>query len=154
MDSDKPKYSLVMLFDKAADISALKRIASAAKAAKWGDKPPAGLRSPFRDGDEKEGLAGYAGMTFVKASTKFKPDLVDKDRQPIIGEDEFYAGCWARCSLTAYAYDFQGNKGVAFNLHNVQKLQDDDPFVGKLSAEDEFSDGETASQDADQTDEW
>jgi hypothetical protein len=152
MDAEKPKYSVIMLFDKADDLSDLKRIASAAKKAKWGDKPPAGLRSPFRDGDEKD-LAGYAGCVFVKAATKFKPGLIDKDRNDIIDETEFYAGCHARASLTAYAYDFQGNRGVAFNLHNVQKLQDDDPFVGGVSAQDDFGAPEAASQDADQ-DDW
>jgi len=153
MDPSKPKYSIVMLFDKSEDISELKRIAQAAAKEKWGDKIPADRRSPFRDGDTKD-MAGYPGTTFVKAATKYKPGLVDAQRNDIIDETEFYAGCWARATLTAYAYDFQGNRGVAFNLHNIQKLKDDDSFVGGMSAQDDFGAPEAASQDADQIDEW
>jgi hypothetical protein len=149
------KFSITMLFDKAEDLSALKRIASAAKKEKWGDDPPKNLRSPFRDADEEgKETNGYAGKIFVKASTKFQPGLVDAKRQPIIDETEFYAGCWARATVTAYAYSVKGNHGIAFNLGNVQKLKDDDSFMGGVSAADDFGAPEAASQSSDDNDEW
>lgn len=152
MDPAKPKYSITMLFDKDEDISELKRIAAAAKRDKWGEKIPSGLRNPFRNGDEKD-WTGFEGKIFVKAASKFKPGLVDADRVAIIDETEFYPGCWARATITAYAYDVSGNKGVAFNLHNLQKLKDDEPFVGRIEAEDDFADAESSQAPVTSSDE-
>lgn len=143
----EPKYSVVMLFDKAAQASpefkAMKQLANAAIKDKWGDKPPVNLRNPFRDGAEKPELEGYGdGVVFVSASSKMQPGLIDGRLNRImsrdVGPDGFYAGCYARATLTAYAYDKAGNKGVAFGLQNVQKLGDGEAFSGRTRAEDDF----------------
>ena len=63
-NNSDPFYSITMLFDKDTDISALKKIANAAKKEKWGDKPPKGLRSPFRDGNEKESRTDPQGYSY------------------------------------------------------------------------------------------
>lgn len=136
------KYSITMLFDKDTDLKELKRAAHNAKIEAWGsnkDKWPKGLRSPFRDGDEKENLDGYSGCIFVSASSKQRPGVVDKNKEPITAEDEsFYAGCYARATLIAFAYDTAGNKGVSFALQNLQKIADGEQFSGKRSAADDF----------------
>lgn len=140
-EGQEPKYSVVMLFDKATDISALKKLAQKAVEERWPDpaKRPKGLKNPFRDGDiEKAGMDGYANTIFITATSKMKPGLVDKNAQPIIDQDEFYAGCYARAQLTAYAYDKAGNKGVAFGLQHIQKLEEGEPFSGRAKAEDVF----------------
>lgn len=137
-DGQEPKYSIVMLFPKTADLSRLKAIAKQALDEKWpGDKKPKNLRTPLRDGDEKE-LEGYAGHIFINCSTKLKPGIVNANRDPIISPDEFYAGCYARATVNAYAYDTAGNAGVAFGLQNIQKLRDGEPFSGRTKAEDDF----------------
>jgi len=133
-----PFYTLTMLFDKDTDISELKKLANLAKVEKFGANPPKGLRSPFRDGDEKD-FDGYEGVTFISAKSKSKPGLVDQDLQEIIDPEAFYAGCYARATITAYGYDTRGNKGVAFGLQNIQKLGDGEPFSGKTKAKDDFS---------------
>lgn len=137
MDGAEPKYSVVMLFPKDTDLSRLKAIAKQAVTEKWGDKVPKDLRSPFRDGDEKE-LDGYAGQIFITASSKMKPGLVNGQREAIIEASEFYAGCYARATVNAYAYDRNGNKGVAFGLQNLQKLEEGEPFSGRTKPEDDF----------------
>jgi hypothetical protein len=134
----EPKYDCVLLFPKTADLSALKAAASAAVKEKWPSGAPKGLRSPFRDGDEKE-LDGYAGCIYLRVSSKNKPGVVDETLQPIIEASGIYAGCYVRASVRAYAYDQNGNKGVAFGLNNIQKLRDGEPFGGGPSkAEDDF----------------
>ncbi len=133
------KYSCTLIFPKDADLSALKAAASAAVREKWGDKKPANLRSPFRDGDEKE-LDGYAGCTFINISSKQKPGVVDENVQPIIDASAIYAGCYVRASVRAYAYEKAGNRGVAFGLNNIQKTRDGEAFGGGPSrAEDDFA---------------
>jgi len=140
-----PKYSVTMLIPKSADISKLRALAAEAVNEKWPDKNkrPKVLKHPFRDGDsEKPDIDGYAGHWFIKASSKMQPGLIDQNLQPIIAEEEFYAGCYARATVTAYAYDNVG-QGVAFGLQNVQKLRDGAPFGGRTKAEDDFDVVET-----------
>lgn len=136
--NSEPKYGLAMLFPKGADLSALKKAAAEAVKEKWGDAPPKNLRSPFRDQGEKE-FEGYEeGAIFISATSKQKPGLVDGGNQDIIDESEFYAGCYARASVRAFAYDQSGNRGVAFGLQNVQKLRDGDPLGGRSKPQDDF----------------
>ena len=147
-EGQEPKYSLCMLFDKKTDLSALQKLAADAVAEKWPNPSdrPKGLRNPFRDGDkEKADVEGYEGKIFINASTKMKPGIVDQDVQPIISEEDFYSGCYARATLTAYAYDTAGNRGVAFGLQNLQKLRDGEAFSGRAKAEDEFSPVDSAA---------
>lgn len=144
------KYKLTMLFPKTTDLKELKRAALNAAVEKWGPKEkwPKSLKMPFRDGDEKEELQGYADCIFVSATSKQRPGVVDQKRAPITKEDNtFYAGCYARASLIAFAYDTAGNKGVAFSLQNIQKLRDGEQFSGRKKAEDEFDDVEDSSDD-------
>ena len=136
-NNQEPKFNIVMLFDKDADISELKKMANQAAKAKWGDKIPSGIRSPFRDGNDKD-YDGYEDCTFIGATSKLKPGLIDRKHQAILDESEFYAGCYARAVVTAFAYDKAGNKGVSFGLQHVQKLRDGEAFSGRGKAEDAF----------------
>lgn len=144
------KFSLVMLFDKKSDLTKLKKAVSVAMTEKFGDKSkwPKNWKNPFRDGSEKADLQGYEGMTFVTASSKQKPGLVNNKVEPIIAESDFYAGCYARATVIAYAFDTAGNRGAAFSLQNVQKLRDGDAFSGRKSAEEEFDAVDDGSDDA------
>lgn len=154
-ESNEPKYSLVMLFDEKTDLKDLKRAAFNAQVEKWGPKErwPKNLRSPFRDGNEKSDLAGYEGTVFISASSKHRPQVVSNKKVDgqfprIEKEDEtFYAGCYARATLIAFAYDKAGNRGVSFSLQNVQKLRDGEQFSGRKNADDEFDDVEDGSDD-------
>ncbi len=148
-ESQEEKYGLTMLFPKKADLSNLKKIVLNAANDKWGskDKWPKGLKLPFRDGDEKSDTDGYAGHVFAAAKSKDQPGIVDQKLQPILLEKDFYAGCYARAEVMAYAYDKNGNKGVAFGLQNVQKLREGKSFSGRRSAENVFDSVEDSSDD-------
>jgi hypothetical protein len=146
----KEEYSLVALFPKKADLSQLKIAAHAACEKKWGSdtsKWPKLTRSPFRDQAEKaknvDGRQvlppGYEeGAIFLTLKSQQRPGLVDQHLNDIISESDFYAGCWARATLTAYAYDQLGNKGVSFGLSNVQKVADGDPLSGRPKPQEDF----------------
>jgi hypothetical protein len=151
----EPKFSLVMLFDKAAqatpEFAKMKEIAKAAAIAKFGPdyktKVP-NLRSPFRDGMEKAQLEGYGeGVVFVSASTKSRPGVIDAAKRRIDSAEEIYPGRNARATVTAYAYDRRGNKGIAFGLHNVQLLNGGESLSGRVKAEDDFDEVEDAFDD-------
>ena len=149
-----PKYSLAMLFypakfseaDKKA-FAALKAAADAAGMDKFKKAVkdfPDNMRRPLRRGEEKAHLEGYGeGCVFATASSKQRPGLIDRDKQDILDKDAFYPGCWARATVTAYAYDNKG-KGVAFGLHNIQKLGDGENFTGRVAADEDFGDDASA----------
>lgn len=134
-----PKFRITMLFPKGADLGKLKKAVKATAIERWGDKLPEKLRSPFRDGSEKEHLDGYeAGVTFVPATSDVQPNVCDRNKEEILSARDFYAGCYARAILVPFAYDTKGNKGVSFGLRDVQKIRDGDPFGGGGSMKEMF----------------
>lgn len=148
-DGAEAKYSITMLFDKSTDLKALKKAADIAGIEKWGadkSKWPKGIKTPFKDGDDKEDLMGYAGTTYVTARSKSMPGLINASKEDIIDESEFYAGCYARASMIAFAYETKVNKGISFALLNIQKLKDGEKFSGKMSAQDDFGDMEVKEE--------
>lgn len=155
-EGQEAKFSCVMLFPKKTDLKELKRAVTNAATEKWGPKEkwPKNMRMPFRDGDEKSDLSGYEGTIFVSASSKQKPQVIGNKKVDgafprIEKEDEqFYAGCYARATLIAFAYDKAGNKGVSFSLQNLQKLKDGEQFSGRKNADDEFDEVDDGSDDS------
>lgn len=155
-ENSKPKYGVTMLFPKGVSLKALEKAHDAALEdgieKLWKGKKPKNLRSPFRDGDEEEDYSekeGYPEHIFVRASSLQKPGVIDADKEKISDPAEVYAGCYARATVVAYAYDVAGNRGVAFGLQNVQKLKDGKAFSGRMKAEDEFDEYEDEDLDED-----
>lgn len=151
-DGKNPKFGITMLFDaeaqKSPEFKAMKALANAAVKEKFGDKVPSNFRNPFRDGKEKPELQGFGeGVIFVNATTKQQPGVVDAKVQRILNPDEVYSGAYYRATLTAYAYDQAGNKGVAFGLQNVQKVRDGEKWAGRVEAEKDFDAIDTSPWD-------
>ena len=151
--SDK-KYSLCLLIPKSdkKTLDAVKKAIEAAKeagkATKFAGKIPANLKLPLRDGDfERPELEEYQGHWFVNATSKTKPGVVDKDLNPILDQDEFYSGCFCRASISFFAFNTSGNKGIACGLNNVQKLADGPALGGRASAEADFGDAPVEDDD-------
>ncbi|MCD0152753.1 DUF2815 family protein, partial [Streptococcus agalactiae] len=79
------------------------------------------------------------GHYFINANSIKAPQIVDKQVQPILDQSEVYSGCYARVSLNFYAFNSNGNKGVACGLGNIQKIKDGAPLGGRSSASDDFT---------------
>ena len=149
------KYSVSVIIPKTdkETLKAIKEATDQAKkdgASKWGNKIPANLKTPLRDGDEERpDDEAYAGCYFLNASSKNKPGVVDQNVQPVLDSTEVYSGCYARLTLNFYAYNASGNKGVAAGLGNIQKLEDGEPLGGFTRAEDDFDSigGDSANDD-------
>lgn len=152
--TDKPKFSLTLIFPKVEDmdpaqlelLKAMKAAANEAAMERFkvgldGEYRGKKLVSPFHKTDEKPEYYG-PGQIYVKFSTFTKPGLVYPDKTPISeASGDFYAGCWAHVSYDAYTYDHSGNRGIAFGLRNIQKVGDDDSFSGsRTSPDDDFQD--------------
>ncbi|CAB4136240.1 Protein of unknown function DUF2815 [uncultured Caudovirales phage] len=147
-DSDEKKYSVSLIISK-DDKETIKRVEAAIKAAvaagkdsKFGGKVPANIKMPLRDGDiDRAEDEAYKDAYFLNATCRTKPGVVDKNLNPIIDQDELYSGCFGRASVTFYAFNTNGNKGIACGLNNVQKLSDGEPLGGRSTAESDFGDG-------------
>lgn len=139
------KYSVSLLIDKrdTKTIEAIERAIEAAKqagVAKFGGKIPPVLKLPLRDGDvERPDDENYAGKMFVNANCKTKPGLIEKNGMEIIDTTEFYSGCYGKASVTFYAFNSNGNKGIACGLNNLMKTRDGEPLGGRSRAVDDFA---------------
>ena len=113
---------------------------------KFGGKKPnkAAIKLPLRDGDVEREDEAYKGHWFINANSTTAPQIVDRAVKPILDRGEVYSGCYARVSLNFYAFNSNGNKGVACGLGNIQKIRDGEPLGGKSSASDDF---ETVADD-------
>lgn len=143
-EGDQKKYSVSLIIPKKekkmiAAINAAIEAAKEAGKAKWGGKIPTKLDLPLRDGDvEKPDLEEYADSFYISAKSNTKPGVVDKNRKPIMDQEELYSGCFGYVSVNFYPYDVK-NKGVACGLNNIMKSKDGTPLSGRASAEDDFA---------------
>ena len=139
------KYSVSLIIPKndTKTINDIKKAIEVAKQdgkAKFGGRIPANLKTPLRDGDiDRPDDEAYKDSYFINANSKYKPQIVDKNVKPILDQSEVYSGCYGRASITFYAFNSNGNKGIACGLGNLQKLAEGDALSGRSKAEDEFS---------------
>mgnify|MGYP002766656292 CR=1 FL=1 len=102
------------------------------------------VRDPTEDltyfDEERPDDPAYADSYFINANSATKPGVVDADCQPILDTSELYSGIYGRASINFYAFNTNGNRGIACGLNNLQKLRDGEPLGGKSRAEDDFAD--------------
>ena len=116
---------------------------------KWGGKEPKKLDMPLHDGDVDKDDEIYEGCFYINAKSNTRPGIVDKNKVPIVDEEEIYSGVWAIMSVTFYGYDVSGNKGIAVGLNNIMKFKDDERLGGRASAESDFEDVDLGDEDDD-----
>jgi hypothetical protein len=144
------KYSVSLIIPK-SDSKTVAKIQAAIEAAyKEGESKLKGsgrsvpalsvLKTPLRDGDtERPDDEAYADSYFINANSASAPGIVDADRQPVIDRSEVYSGAYGRVSINFYAFNSNGNKGIACGLNNLQKMKEGEPLGGKSRAEDDFA---------------
>lgn len=111
---------------------------------------PAKLHNPLKDGDEMADTnPEYAGCYVLKSSSKNRPKVYDRRKNPITAEDEIiYSGCICNTSLTVASFDAQANKGVTVYLNGVQFVEDGERLSGYDASNDfEALDGEDEDYD-------
>ena len=157
-DGGTPKYSVSLIIRK-SDKNTLDAIRAAIKAAyeQNPDKikgsmkavpPLSSIKTPLRDGDtERPGDEAYKGCYFLNANTTIRPEIVDASCKPILDRSEVYSGCYGRASITFYAYNTNGSKGIAASLNNLQKLKDGEMLGGRASAASDFATAPVEDED-------
>ena len=145
-----PKYSVSLIIPK-DDTATVAKIKAALEAAyKEGEAklkgngrsvpPLTAIKNPLRDGDlERPDDPAYANAYFINANSATPPGIVDVARQEIFDHSEVYSGVYGKASITFYAFNSNGNKGIACGLNNLQKIRDGEPLGGKASAASDFA---------------
>ena len=145
-----PKYSASLIIPKSDKVT-INKVHAAIQAAyeegasklKGNGKsvpPLSTLKTPLRDGDiERPDDPTYKNSFFINANSVTKPGVVDANLNPIIDPSELYSGIIGRASINFYAFNSNGNKGIACGLNNLQKLADGTPLGGHSRAEDDFA---------------
>lgn len=164
---DAPKYSVLIVLSKKLNttkvfLAKLEKAMLAASLEKHGKPIPKNKLKhwPIRDGDEENEDGdvdpNLAGCWCINASTKRKPQVVDKKGELLTSEDEVYSGAWFMATVRPWAWDnVTGGKGVSIELNNLLKDRDDDSLAGGTSkATDDFADhisddGEASTEDDD-----
>lgn len=151
IDGGAPKYSVSLIIPK-SDTKTIEKVRAAIQAAydegqgklKGNGKsvpPLSSIKTPLRDGDvERPDDEAYANSYFINANSASAPGIVDAACQPIIDTSEVYSGVYGRASINFYAFNSNGNKGIACGLNNLQKIRDGESLGGKSRAEDDFAD--------------
>ena len=151
IDGGTPKYSVSLIIPK-SDTKTIEKVRAAIQAAydegqgklKGNGKsvpPLSSIKTPLRDGDvERPDDEAYANSFFINANSASAPGIVDAACQPIIDTSEVYSGVYGRASINFYAFNSNGNKGIACGLNNLQKIRDGESLGGKSRAEDDFAD--------------
>lgn len=169
-EDSKEKYSCVLLFDKKMDLKQMRADIKKAAAEVFGadekkwPKPNAttgrgGLLLPWRDGDDKTDLNGYAGSWYVSCQSNNKPLIVDKYKEKIDDENELYAGIKCHARVRAKVTEAGGNYFVTLYLQGFMKWADGEPLAGggcdvesafgHLSDDEEESASEEVDSDSD-----
>lgn len=145
-----PKFSVSLIIPK-SDTKTVNKIKEAIKAAyEEGNSKLKGnsrsvpalsvIKTPLRDGDaERPDDEAYKNSYFINANSPTAPGIVDANCNQIIDRSEMYSGVQGRASINFYAFNSNGNRGIACGLNNLQKLSDGTPLGGKSRAEDDFS---------------
>lgn len=145
-----PKFSVSLIIPK-SDTKTVEKIKVAIEAAYKesesklkgnGRSVPAlsAIKNPLRDGDtERPDDEAYANSYFINANSATAPGIVDANCNPILERSEVYSGVYGRASISFYAFNSNGNKGIACSLNNLQKLRDGEPLGGRTRAEDDFA---------------
>lgn len=145
-----PKYSVSLIIPKSDTVTVDKINAAIQAAYTEGESklkgngrsvpPLSSIKTPLRDGDmERPNDEAYKNSYFINANSAAAPGIVDADRNVILEHSEVYSGVYGRASINLYAFNSNGNKGIACGLNNLQKIRDGEPLGGKSRAEDDFA---------------
>lgn len=112
-------------------------------------KLPRNIHRALRNGNEKEGVAGYGeGTYFANMSSNSPPGVINKDKEEVSPDagnaSEIFPGAMCRARVAVGSYNFKDPKtgatfkGLKIYVSNVQKLKDGPRLDSRVAAEDDF----------------
>ena len=103
----------------------------------------------LKDGDEM-GRPEFEGKYTIKASTKKRPLVINRDKSPITESDNvIYAGCYVNAIVSLWAQNNNYGKRINAQLDGVQFCRDGEPFGDGAVSVNEFDAFGSESDDFD-----
>jgi len=143
------KYEATFLINKKDQADQIAKINATIESflnEKFGEaKRPKGIKlTCMKDGDDID-YDGYEGHMAFKAGNQRRPLTIDKDRTPLVEDDnKLYAGCYVNAIVSLWYSDhISGGKQVLANLEGVQFFKNGTAFADggiNVSEFDLFSD--------------
>lgn len=151
-EGKEPRYSMDVYLDPsnadhAKQILAVKQEVARVGKERFPDLDVKKLEVPFAVVDEAD--SPFSGQFKLKMWNKTRPLVVDRNRNPTVGEedtDHIYSGCRVNTNPTFFPWEYKNKQGVVLkrgvsaNLRSVQFVADDEPLAGRAApvADDEF----------------
>lgn len=164
-EAPPPKYNCVGIISpkeqKSKAFAAMERMYREVAKGFFNGLIPKKSRNPFRkcedawDEDERTGKdiekPGFmkGGLYIALNGGDEQPDIRDQRMGQITNASVLYPGCKFIAVVSAYGYNFQGNKGVSFGLRALQKSGEGENIAGRVKAEDYFDEIDTDDDEED-----
>jgi hypothetical protein len=164
MDTSKPdEYGVVVLFPKEnceyqpnaeAEIQDLQLFMKSVAVAKWGASPGK-VSYALKDGDvetNNDGEPRHPGYWYLRCNAPckfpsgddFKPTIIDGSKRVLTEGGK--SGDWGCVSMSVFAYENAGKKGISVRLAGVQLLYDGDRIGAAIDASSAFDEVANAHQ--------
>ena len=139
---DTGKYGCTLILDKTQHAAAIRQINEAfdelAKEKFKGKIPPED-KLCLRNGDNGDRPELQGKMT-IKASTKKRPLVINRDKTPVTEEDGvIYAGMYVNAIITLWAQLNDWGRRINASLDGIQAWRSGEPFGSASVNPDEFS---------------
>ncbi|MFA6753534.1 MAG: DUF2815 family protein, partial [Bacilli bacterium] len=100
----------------------------------------ASMKPPLQKGHiDRTDDPAYENEFLLNSNSTTAPGIVDAQCNPVLNRSDVYSGVYGRASITFYAFNSNGNRGIACGLQNLQLIRDGEPLGGKVSAESDFA---------------
>lgn len=138
-DGKEGKYEATFLIDKSDTKTKEKLDKAIENAIKESKIKVPSDKVCLKDGDNVD-YDGYENQWSLKASSNKRPTVINKDKAPIIEEDDvIYAGCYVNAIIDFWVQNNGFGKRINANLKGIQFLKDGDSFgQGNVDVTEEF----------------
>ena len=141
-EEDTGKYAATFILDKGGNATEIEQIQDEINRLMKEDlktKLPED-KVALKDGDDMA-RPEYEGKMTIKASTKKRPLVIDRDKTPLAdGDDKPYAGCYVNGIISLWPQNNKYGKRVNASLEGVQFSEHGEPFTTGGVSVDEFDD--------------
>ena len=138
-EQEEGKFKAAMVINTQESLNDVKAMIAEVANARWPGVNLATLNMPIKgpDASKFEKYPYLEGANLIQGSSGFEIPVIDVAGNAITREN-IKGGDVVRFSLSAYAYDFKGKKGIGLNINSVLKVREDEAFFNKASAASDF----------------
>ena len=138
---DTGKYDATFILDKkdhAGTVNEIKAAMNKLAKDRFKGKLPPDDKLCIKDGDDTE-RPEFEGAFTVKASTKKRPLVLDREKHPLMEDDgTIYAGCYVNAIISLWAQDNSYGKRINAQLDGIQFCNNGEPLGAGGIDVDEF----------------